>query len=788
MHINGVDVVDARPKARNEVGIKETRLALVCYGGVSLAIYMHGMTKELQKLIVASAAYDRDDATNPFSVGSSEHAWWNFLDSERSNGVRRRVVVDIVSGTSAGGINGIFLAKALATNRSQDVLTDIWLGKGDFDLLLRGPKWTPVKIRAALYGLNLATRPTRAPAPLFGDRMSQWLIEGLEAMESSPAALDGVTSLVPAGQSIDLFVPITDYSGRARELPIQSPKWLHDYSHRHVMAFRHDDLGTQLDSSGNGMLGFAARATSSFPGGFPPISLSAFRDAVRDVPTASPLVFDVQHHFPLYMLADENLDDRWFVDGGVLDNAPFGSSIDAIRTKPAATEVDRRLLYVEPDPAAATKADSGGIIPNMPKTVWAGLAAIPRQEPIIDDLLRLLQRNEDVMRVRDVIESSFSTISDRVRSLVGIDGSIRGDLTVSDVDKLIAHAREAALQDAGMAVTTYARLRIRSVVDDFARHLSALAHFPAGSFHADFVQDLLREWAAQTGVLDQAPSVTENQLSFIDDFDLAYYDRQVRFTISALSWWYRGGEHAPARSALDSGKALLYERLKEVHLIFRQLQQLPAVQDVVANVLDKLFVRTAFDEQRAITDIIEQNRERLSEMEAQARTHLADALPAWRQRVHENILSLTAEWGEAERDDLLVRYIGFPFWDVLTFPVQALSGVNERDSVEVARLSPRDVNLLDRAVDRVKLAGVGFHHFGAFFGRAERENDYLWGRLDAVERLVAIVTDDPAYPSLSEPNAKTCATLFAAVLGEERERLGAIRPLIARLDTTISTL
>ena len=35
---------------------RELRLAVVCYGGVSLAIYMHGVTKEIHKLVLASAA------------------------------------------------------------------------------------------------------------------------------------------------------------------------------------------------------------------------------------------------------------------------------------------------------------------------------------------------------------------------------------------------------------------------------------------------------------------------------------------------------------------------------------------------------------------------------------------------------------------------------------------------------------------------------------------------------------------------------------------------------------
>jgi hypothetical protein len=33
---------------------KQLRLGLVCYGGVSLAIYMHGITREIHKIVRAS--------------------------------------------------------------------------------------------------------------------------------------------------------------------------------------------------------------------------------------------------------------------------------------------------------------------------------------------------------------------------------------------------------------------------------------------------------------------------------------------------------------------------------------------------------------------------------------------------------------------------------------------------------------------------------------------------------------------------------------------------------------
>ena len=56
-------------------------------------------------------------------------------------------------------------------------------------------------------------------------------------------------------------------------------------------------------------------------------------------------------------------------------------------------------------------------------------------------------------------------------------------------------------------------------------------------------------------------------------------------------------------------------------------------------------------------------------------------------------------------------------------------------------MSPRDAKLLP-PLDPKKpkqLAGFEKMHFGAFFDRAGRENDYLWGRLDGAERLIGLV-------------------------------------------------
>ena len=67
--------------------------------------------------------------------------------AKENDGVRTRVVVDVVAGTSAGGINGIYLTKAIAHNLSQDALRDLWFDRGDMSQLLLLPTWLPVKLR-----------------------------------------------------------------------------------------------------------------------------------------------------------------------------------------------------------------------------------------------------------------------------------------------------------------------------------------------------------------------------------------------------------------------------------------------------------------------------------------------------------------------------------------------------------------------------------------------------------------------------------------------------------------
>src|SRR3712207_3415753 len=121
------------------------------YGGVSLAIYINGVAQELHRMVRATAP--NQDGTelhydDSALAGRSDAVYRDAARRVRGDGtvdatpgdVRTRFVVDILVGTSAGGINGIFLAKALANGEDIDLLRKMWIDEGDIAKLFNEQK------------------------------------------------------------------------------------------------------------------------------------------------------------------------------------------------------------------------------------------------------------------------------------------------------------------------------------------------------------------------------------------------------------------------------------------------------------------------------------------------------------------------------------------------------------------------------------------------------------------------------------------------------------------------
>ncbi|MDP8995176.1 MAG: DUF3376 domain-containing protein, partial [Pseudomonadota bacterium] len=146
-----------------------------------------------------------------------------------------------------------------------------------------------------------------------------------------------------------------------------------------------------------------------------------------------------------------------------------------------------------------------------------------------------------------------------------------------------------------------------------------------------------------------------------------------------------------------------------------------------------------------------------------------------------------AELPRPARKALIVAYLGFPFYDIATFPLLQEDGRAEFDPIKVDRIAPDDAKAIRSGGADATLKGIQFNSFGAFFSRAYRENDYLWGRLHGAERLVDIVVS--VLPEDERPAAPAVAALkqraFRAILAEERGRLTAIPGLIESLEAEI---
>jgi Protein of unknown function (DUF3376) len=114
-------------------------------------------------------------------------------------------------------------------------------------------------------------------------------------------------------------------------------------------------------------------------------------------------------------------------------------------------------------------------------------------------------------------------------------------------------------------------------------------------------------------------------------------------------------------------------------------------------------------------------------------------------------------------------------------------GFDEFDPVMVDRIAPEDATSLSGGVPVLK--GIQFNSFGAFFSRAYRENDYLWGRLHGAERLIDIIVATlpaDALDAAAVSRAKCAA--FGAILDREGPRLATIPETIVELRNRLAAL
>lgn len=741
---------------------KELRIALVCYGGVSLAVYMHGVTKEVWHLARAGMACAGDPLPG-------ERVYARALAAiERASGLRVAVLADIVAGASAGGVNTVFLAQAIQSGQSLEPLTRLWLERADIEHLLgeEDNRWSgmakqwlaPLMLGRRLAGASPEDREIRAKiarfvrarwfeAPFSGIGLSRLIARALDEMAAAPIG----PRLLPEGHPLDLFTTATDCTGYRQRIALHSPAWVEEREHRLSVDFHAISAGDAWASLPE--LVFAARATASFPGAFPPLQLGEIDRLVAERQKPWPGRDQFLARIMPAHVASKTVHTAALMDGSVLVNAPFGPAIAALSSRPAQVEVDRRLVYVDPNQAGAgdDPADKAGAPPGFFPVIFRALSTIPREQPIRDNLESLARQSAALERVQAIAASLQGEVEKAVREVLG--STLRqAQPDAGQLGAWRSAAQQAAAQQAGYAYHAYALLKLEATLDAISR--AAIREAP--DLPRQSVRARLGQWAAANLRLTspRGDGLSTELVAFLRAHDAAYRQRRLRYLIARLDCAREDLPEVP-EAAHDRVSAAAWQALS-LSLETGQGAGGDAMRAVLAKPGAAL---------RAMAGAqgLEKLDRRVDGLLAEA---MADGPPALGQRV-------------------MLAYLGFAFYDAATLALTQQNDLAETSPVRIDRICPLDWQTdaeqdgAGRGLAR-RLKGESFHQFGAFFSRAYREHDYLMGRLHGAARMLDILLSACPVPLGAEAEALR-QQAFAAILDEEAPRLTMASDLIAAL-------
>ena len=763
---------------------KELRIALICYGGISLAVYMHGVTKEIWHATRASRGFLRGE---PPSAGV-ETVYRRLLeDIAAKRGLRVRVLTDVVAGASAGGINGVFLAQAIASGQSLEPLTRLWLEKADIDVLLdpdarpfsRFSKfWAQPLVWFALKRPGNVVSSTVAPGtrsevrlklsrlirarwfapPFSGIGFARLLAEALEAMAAEQATDNsGTAPLLPDGHPLDLLVTATDFNGHLQSLRLNSPARVDESEHRLPIGFRHTASRAEPGNMADPLeLVFAARATASFPGAFPPLTLAEIDrlGAERGLDWAGRDAF-LARIMPAHA-AKGTLAQVALVDGSVLVNAPFAQAIEVLRNRPAQREIDRRLVYIDPRPDRSRIDMRQGRTVGFFAAIFGSLSSIPREQPIRDNLEALAAQSRERAKLRGIVKALRPEVEDAVEQLFGYTLFLDRP-TAKRLTGWRAKAQQAAAGRAGYAFHGYAQIKVAGIVESLAGLIIEAAP-ETGDDHAEALTQRIWEHLRSTG-LDRLTSLrggaAPETVAFLRAHDLGFRIRRLRLLARRLArdW---GDLDAEAEAAREPAR----------NIVFEALASYLALEPIVA--LGEDFLELA-------------KVARVDPGPALAAIAARRDLNAIDLRVDAMLTEALGRMPKSLRRRVLLAYLGFPFYDVATLPLHKGEGLNEFDPVKVDRISPEDCGSIRAGGTRATLRGIEFFSFGAFFSRAYRENDYLWGRLHGAERMIDLIASTVEEPLAAASLREIKREAFLAILAEEEPNLTTDPQLVSAI-------
>jgi patatin-related protein len=707
---------------------KETRLGLVLYGGVSLAVYMNGVCREFYNATRGRGIYKLIKA---------------LTDSD--------IVVDIVSGTSAGGINGVLLSYAVANSYEKIVVDfkefgDIWRESGDINKLLRPLKKenNQIDVNSLLNGEGY-----------YQEELFKAFEKAGNKQESAP---DG--EWYSEFNELDLFITGTDVLGRIYQTFDNTGKVIEIKDHRCIfqLKYREDqDVGDPFstkDADTQKALAKLCRITSCFPLAFPvvPVEIKSDNKVDNKLQEWGKLLRN-------RLLPQEPPKEGYkiyFVDGGVLDNRPFSYTTEAMYYRTADRPVNRQLFYLDPNPESFV--NSSKFTEMEQPTVWevitGSLISLPRYESI----------GKDLQQIKD--------INDKIR---------RYNLLLKSVD-------EEVHEQTTEAKNRYWRCRLVSLRDSILFVIFDNQYFIGKEQEQEELLEksatLLTQFINNLEEIKNREKTLNSLAQNIENLDLQYAIRKHNFLSSQI---YSLMSDAITK---DTDNIAKYTELKNLaNKITWLLELLKVIDQVVKEVIKSEPVRQKF--YQLITEEEEDNNQQsvnlkrkkiydylltllrlildsqdLADVTVENLKELDfDKIGSIRRQLRDKVkvMDLDQDWGAltitkgetilekieqaaakllTEQSENIEPAIGkfekFQLIDQVIYPYQYLSDIQNKNLIKLVRISPNDADKgfgKDKGL-KEKLAGDQFRAFGGFFKKSWRSNDILWGRLDGVNRIV----------------------------------------------------
>lgn len=682
---------------------QDIRLAVVMNGGVSLAVWIGGVSVELHHLAMA-------------------RRWGQPVYDPLLDLLNADARVDVIAGTSAGGLNGAFLALGLAWERDIASVGDLWRDKGALGELLRNP---------------LHRNP---PSLLKGSYFLDELRKALQHVKDSspPKSAGGGTA---GERPVELILTGTLWRGRQTSFCDDMGVRMTEVDHDARFTFATEGIGgpgaTSLrDESVVDQLAVAARCSSSFPAAFEPHWVT--------VPQSSS---GGDGPWPSTAGLANFRTSQYVVDGGVLLNKPIRPALEAIYRQTGQLQVRRLLTYVVPDPGeapplphipdTAASAGSNEPVPEAPEVLLGVLTRLRSTDSVSRELAEIRSRNEEV-RLRRRARGRFASAMTKVAEPLS-EAAWQGYLEVR-----VQHAAETIGRwlTTGQQADAASRWSEREIVACLRtllwdRREQDDSFIPGGASAADAAARTGAEWDwGQTTVrrlFDMTADVLKraiwlapmNSAQRRDILEQRQQASKVFEEIQA-NWeelgqqWSGAGATVPARGDDGLGRATAgsMQQLKE---------WLIGELDTWSNPPE------AAEKPR---DFATRRRERSEQAERLAKC-LADCSKALQRIATNGNTVVDPDGTEKVRLQALTGYLLDPpdcsrirsrmlLLDVVQLAYTGAHHEVEQE-VELVQFSSNSPDLL---------TGKQLHHFGAFYRASWRVNDWIHGRMDGAAHLV----------------------------------------------------